>query len=97
MFTVTLSEAELSVATLALGRFLSPRKVTVRKVAGPRAYVHKVSRLSDGRFLAVAEDWAEAVAKPQRWHDKLQAAAGAATNRPAYQVAAAWGIVEVAA
>lgn len=97
MFTITLSEAELQVATLALGRFLSPRKVVERKPAGPRAYVHKVGRLSDGRYSKLTGDWEAATIAPETWRARLQASAGAATNRQPHDVAAAWGIVEVAA
>lgn len=79
-YRVTLSEAELAVVSLALGRFLSPTKIAERKPAGPKRYAHKVGKLSPSQQTGLVGRWADAVER-----------AGSASG--SWSDALAWGVV----
>lgn len=93
-YYVTVTEAELEVVRLALGRMLEPRKVPERNAAkAPNVYSHgKPPKLTDKQRLDVTRRWADAVANPNRWHDDLQFSAGKGTNRYGDSVTKAWGL-----
>lgn len=94
-YTITLSEAELAVVALALGRMLSPKPVAERKPAGvKRAPALKPPKLGS-KFEPTAKRWAAAVEEPAKWRDGL---AGRVAHEMGYgtpsRVLAAWGIAE---
>jgi hypothetical protein len=95
-YTVTLTEAELEVAALALGRMLDPKPVKERKPAGPKRYTPKPPSLPRGQFAKTEERWAKAVEAPEKWREELAYQAAIATGRHGNTdaVRRAWGIVE---
>ena len=96
MFSIQVSEAELAVVALALGRMLSPRAVPVKKASAvkrPAAYRSKPPKLSAGQFLKVTERWEAAVADPEKWRIHLQNMAAGSTGRHGTDIEKAWGIV----
>lgn len=98
MFTIIVSQAELDVVSLALGRPLEPKPVRERRAAAPKAprpYRPRLPRLSDAQFSAVTSGWAEACEDPTAWRLRLAGDAGRGTfylyGTPR-AIAQAWGL-----
>lgn len=92
-YSIIVSEAELQVVSLALGRMLDAKPIVERKPAAvKRGPVSKPPRLSAGQFDKVTNRWAEAVEYPHRWRAQLAGNAGKNTGRTADDVARAWGV-----
>jgi hypothetical protein len=94
-YTIQVTEAELAVVALALGRMLSPKPVVERKPAGPKVYSHgKPPKLNDGLKMRTEEGWKKAVEDPAQWRTTLAYVAANNTGRMGNvaDVEKAWGI-----
>jgi len=96
-YNIEVTEAELDVVRLALGRMVTPKPIRAKRATAKHSAVKlptlgKVARLSGESFLTIAGLWAGAVKDPTTWRAQLANRAAAATNRNAYDVEAAWGI-----
>ena len=96
-YNIEVTEAELGVVRLALGRMVTPKPVRAKRATAKHSAVKlptlsKAPRLSPGAFVRVSKLWAEAVEKPGSWRFRLMTRAAVATGRNAYDVETAWGI-----
>lgn len=96
LFSITVSEAELDVVRLALGRMVEPKPVRSRAAAPKRrpVYPGKPPRLTDKQYSNVSHRWGIACGSPQHWRNDLIKRAALATNRQyaGGDVARAWGL-----
>lgn len=94
-YSITVTEAELDVVRLALGRMVNPRKVPAKRAPGATRVpsMGKPPKLSDGARITVASQWRGAIADPERWRYKLAYAAASNTGRRNVdEVFRAWGL-----